>query len=405
MTISIGGCGKDIGGRYTIYWSKTVISPDSVECGDEITPSCYIKVAEGQLPRDTTEATVDFIIPEASYGGNYAQFVRFGRDDIYGFPISVVPNLIAPSTSSPHSKVTIKGTGFPDEDPNIKISFDGNDTKMSIATSELGSFSVEFTMPETIAGNHQFKAYDENMSFGDITADLQVKPVISMQPEQPEIGSEVTLTGWGFAARSTVSVKYDNVVVSNSPTTDDTGNFTETFTIPKSSEDTHVITATDRAGNVATTALSAPNTPPNSAPNTALQTPTPITPTGQRFGWFGAQPVIFTWSQVSDTSGTTYVLEVDKSLRFFPLEPGMRKTDLTEPNAIITLQPGTYYWRVKAIDGAGNESAWSLSPYPFQVGLFSGIYLALGAIIFVIIFIFIVRTFIHRVRGYYSSQN
>jgi hypothetical protein len=68
----------------------------------------------------------------------------------------------------------------------------------------------------------------------------------------------------------------------------------------------------------------------------------------------------------------------------------------------MRLEPGTYYWRVKAIDGAGNESEWSLSPYPFQVGLFSGLYLAGGAVIFVIVFIFIVRAFFRRVREYYK---
>jgi hypothetical protein len=68
----------------------------------------------------------------------------------------------------------------------------------------------------------------------------------------------------------------------------------------------------------------------------------------------------------------------------------------------MRLEPGTYYWRVKAIDGAGNESEWALSPYPFQVGLFSGLYLAGGAVIFVIVFIFIIRAFFRRVREYYK---
>ena len=302
---------------------------------------------------------------------------------------------VSPAKCTPRSTVTIKGTGFPAKNSGIKISFDGSDTGISPTTNDLGSFTAQFTLPDTMAGSHQFKAWDENLSFGDdVLAGLQVGPTIDMEPEHPDIGSEVTLTGCGFAARSTVSVKYDDVVVSNSPATDDTGNFTEKFTIPESSQSTHVITATDRAGNVATFGMDVESKPP--------EAPNPISPMEQRFGWFGAQPVIFTWGKVSDTSGTTYVLEVDKSLRFFPLEPGMRKTGLTEPNAIITMQPGTYYWRVKAIDGAGNESPWSLSPYPFHVGFFSGIYLALGAIIFVIIFIFIVRAFFRRVREYYK---
>jgi hypothetical protein len=366
-----------------------------VKCEGEILPSCYIVAGEGEFPRDTKEVTVSFTIPEAAYGNNFATYLRFGRDKPYGFSFSVVPGLtVTPATCTPSSKVTIKGTGFPAKNKDIKVSFDGYDTKLSIVTNDVGSFTAEFTLPETMAGNHQFQATDENLSFGDIIASLQVGPTISLQPEHPEIGSEVTLTGCGFAARSTVAIKYDDITVANSPTTGDTGNFTDKFTVPESSSDTHVITATDRAGNVATFGLPLEGTAP-SAPN-------PISPVQERYGWFGSQLVVFNWTPVSDPSGITYILEADNSLRFFPLEPGMRKTGLTEPNCVMRLEPGTYYWRVKAVDGAGNESQWSLSPYPFQVGFFSGLYLAGGAVIFVIIFIFIVRAFFRRVREYYK---
>jgi hypothetical protein len=353
-------------------------------------------VTKGEVPRNTTKIDVTFTIPEASFGVNYVQLLRGWRPDSpYGFTFSVLPGLaVTPPSCTPRSTVTIKGTGFPAKNKDIKVSFDGNDTKLSIITSELGSFTGEFTIPDTMAGNHEFKAIDENLSFGDIAANLQVGPTISLQPEQPEIGAEVTLTGCGFAARSTIAIKYDDIAVSNSPTTSDTGNFTDKFIVPESSTDTHFITATDRAGNVATFGLPLEGTAPS--------VPNPISPAQERFGWFGSQPVIFTWSEVSDPSGITYSLEIDNSLRFFPLEPGMRKTGLTKPNCVMRLEPGTYYWRVKAIDGAGNESEWSLSPYPFQVGLFSGLYLAGGAVIFVIVFIFIVRAFFRRVREYYQ---
>ena len=249
------------------------------------------------MPNGETKVTATFTIPEAAYGNNFVQFLRGWRPDTpYGFSFSVVPNLtVSPSPSSPHSSVTVKGTGFPAKNKDIKVLLDGNDTAMSIYTSDVGTFSGQLTIPETMAGSHTLKAYDENLSFGDITANLQIAPKISIEPQHPEIGSEVTLTGWGFASRSTVSVKYDDVAVSNSPITTDNGNFTETFTVPESSSETHIITATDRAGNVATSGMAAENKPP--------EAPNPISPVNQRFGWFGAQPVIFTWGEVSDPSG------------------------------------------------------------------------------------------------------
>ena len=301
---------------------------------------------------------------------------------------------VSPASVLPGAKATVKGTGFP-AGKDIELSFDGTDTKLEISTSELGSFSADFAIPNTIAGKHEFKAGVENMSIGDITASLQVSPKISLEPEKPDIGAEVTVTGYGFAGKSLVSITYDDIPIASSPTTDDAGNFTHKFNVPEGSKDDHVITATDEAGNAATYGLPLEGQPP--------PTPSPIAPgeNQQRFGVFGTQLVTFNWTDVFDPSGITYILEIDNNLSFFPLKPGMRKSGLTQPSCTVQLGPGTYYWRVKAVDGAGNESDWALSPYPFQVGSFSTWYLVIGGVIFVIIFVFIVRAFLRRVREYY----
>jgi hypothetical protein len=376
-----------IGGPYTILWSKTVFSDEN--------PG--ITLAEGEFDKTDTAVTVTFTVPEAAYGTNYVQYRRSYRPgDPYGFSFTVLPDIkVSPSSGSPDAKVAVKGTGFP-ASKDVKLSFDGKDTKLAISASEVGSFSADFTIPDTIAGKHELKATVENMSIGDITASLQVGPKISLEPEHPEIGAEVTVSGCGFAASSQVSIKYDDASISDSPTTDLDGCFSHSFNVPESSKDDHVITATDKAGNAATYGLPLEGEAP--------PTPSTITPgeNQQRFGVFGAQLVTFTWTDVFDPSGVTYILEVDNNLSFFPLEPGMRKTGLTKPTCAIRLGPGTYYWRVKTVDGAGNESDWSLSPYPFQVGLFSTWVIVGLILIFVIAFIFIVRAFFRRVREYYK---
>jgi hypothetical protein len=355
-------------------------------------------LAKGEVPTDETKVTVSFTIPEAAYGTNYLQFLRnFRPESPYGFTFSVVPDIkVSPMSVTPGGEATVKGTGFP-ADKEVTLTFDGKETNLEITSNGVGSFSTGFAIPNTIAGKHEFKATVKNMSLGDdIIASLNVVPKISLQPEHPEIGAEVTLCGCGFAASSPVSVKYDETSVADSPTTDGSGNFSHSFIVPESSKDNHVITATDKAGNVATYGLPLEGEAPP-APNT-------IAPGEEqhRFGTFGAQLVTFAWTGVSDPSGVTYTLEIDKNLSFFPLEPGMRKTGLTKPGCTIKLEPGTYYWRVKAIDGAGNESDWSLSPYSFQVGLFSTWYLIVGGLIFAVIFILVIRAFFRRIREYYK---
>jgi hypothetical protein len=354
-------------------------------------------LAKDTIPTGEKKVTVSFTIPEAAYGINYVQFLRGWRPESpYGFTFSVVPDIkVSPISSTPGGEATVKGSGFP-ENKDIELSFDGKDTKLAITTNGLGSFEADFAVPQTIAGKHEFKATVKNMSLGDITASLNIVPTISLDPQLPSIGEEVTLCGCGFAAKSPVSVKYDEVSVADSPTTDTSGNFSHKFTVPESPQDNHVITATDKAGNVATYGLPLEGEAP--------PMPSTINPGEKqnRFGTFGAQLVTFAWTEVSDPSGVTYILEIDDNLSFFPLEPGMRKTGLTKPGCTIQLAPGTYYWRVKAVDGSGNESDWALSPYPFKVGLFSTWYLVIGGLVFAVIFILIVRTFFRRVREYYK---
>ena len=133
----------------------------------------------------------------------------------------MVPDIkVSPASGSPGAKVTVNGTGFP-ENKDVKLSFDGTDTKLAITANELGSFEADFAIPDTIAGKHELKATVENISLGDIVTSLNVGPTISLEPEHPDIGAEVTLTGCGFAAKSQVSIKYDETAIADSPTTDD----------------------------------------------------------------------------------------------------------------------------------------------------------------------------------------
>ncbi len=67
------------------------------------------------------------------------------------------------------------------------------------------------------------------------------------------------------------------------------------------------------------------------------------------------------WSDVSDPSGVIYTLEIGNSADFSSL--ALTKTGLTRSEYTLSsaeaLTKSTYHWRVKAVDGVGNESDWS----------------------------------------------
>jgi parallel beta-helix repeat protein len=70
---------------------------------------------------------------------------------------------------------------------------------------------------------------------------------------------------------------------------------------------------------------------------------------------------ILDWSDVSDPSGVTYQIRLYNSSWVLLQE----KTGLTSSAYAVSsfgsLADGTYYWRVRAVDGAGNASAWTTS--------------------------------------------
>jgi len=84
-----------------------------------------------------------------------------------------------------------------------------------------------------------------------------------------------------------------------------------------------------------------------------------ISPAGEVFS---DTHITFKWV---GAGGLTYILEIADNLNFLPCATG--HSGLTQSTCTIDLEPGTYYWRVKAVDSNSNESEWGLSPYPFKV--------------------------------------
>jgi hypothetical protein len=81
----------------------------------------------------------------------------------------------------------------------------------------------------------------------------------------------------------------------------------------------------------------------------------------------------FSWSAVTDPSGVTYTLQVDNDPGF--TSPEISVSGLTD-NAYtsVGLPLEEYSWRVRAVDGAGNESGWSdvrtlyiVPPFPWWI--------------------------------------
>ena len=107
--------------------------------------------------------------------------------------------------------------------------------------------------------------------------------VMAAHPDNAQPGETVTLTGSGFGANTTVVVEMQPPpIVLGSTTSDSTGSFSITTTIPADTTGTHTLTANGvRCGLVSSSSTENPPPPP---PSTTTPPPGKTTPTSSRGG-------------------------------------------------------------------------------------------------------------------------
>ncbi len=266
---------------------------------------------------------------------------------------------ISPTSGAAGTEVTVSGTGFED-DEDITIYFAGSKidtTPTSVETDDLGSFSGIFIVPVKVRDTYTVKASDGTNKH---SVDFTITAGTSLSSTTGNVDTELTVSGTGFIANGTVTIKYDETQIATA-TTDADGAFSTIFDIPASLHGDHTITASDGA-NVQqltfTMESTAPPTPPLLLPEDSIKT---------------KAEAYFDWDDVEDDSGVTYTLQIatDKDFAFTVLKKeGLTSSEYTitkEEKLESTKKEAPYYWQVKAIDGASNESEWS-TPGSFYVG-------------------------------------
>jgi hypothetical protein len=233
------------------------------------------------------------------------------------------------------------------------------------------------------------KEFDGNAPYLEVTYDLLYAVSASISPAEGSgspggtLKYTVTITNTGDALDNYTMVVNDNAIPTWAPTLDDyvlgpisvggSASTTLHINIPNLPGTTDNITVTaisqaestvrDDASCIAQ-ALTAPPQPPSPSPpaptdNTPPPTPSLISPTNGE-NMIDNTP-LFNWSDVNDPSGVTYELSIARDARFSSgvvLKNGIAASTYTLIPA-EALTPGQYYWRIRAVDGAGNVGSWS----------------------------------------------
>jgi len=296
--------------------------------------------------------------------------------------------------------VTMAGSRFGAYEKGIQILFDGQPIVAGIKADSQGEWQETFDVPGVPTGNYIVTAEGEYTSEQDVLGiSFEIKPNIALSPAAGHVGTNVTVTGYGFAGDKDVSIMYDGGQEMTA-TTNDEGNFEASFPVPPSQHGEHQITIGYSAGNVASATFTLESVSPD--------TPQLISPAdGGRLGLRGEVTPTFEWSAVSDDSGISYNLQVAASRDVTGtgefVDPIVEVTDWTETSYTVTepLPQGTYYWIVQAVDGAENQGSWT-RPRSLRVGLLPLWAFITIIVALVVIVIAVIRALLKRRNIYYD---
>ena len=308
----------------------------------------------------------NFSVPASAKGkhtvGAYYDDDKGTLSDVREASFEVQPDItLNPDSGSADDIIAVSGTGFGSED-DIKLKYDSQEVGEYLA-DEYGNWgAIVFTIPDGSKGDHLIRAFHSGsiMAIASATfhlgAGIRLQP--AMTPDSPgHVGQTFNVTGKSFDPSVAVSVSYQNETAD--VFSDAKGDLPAVTFVARGRHGEQYVNASYNGNTVRPAVFYIEGTPPDK--------PRLISPVDTRTGFSGSFTgricPTFTWSNVTDPSGiASYDLDTyggDDSLMSIsvPIEDVSFQGDIvayTLPEK-YALSPGTYYWRVRAIDGAGNE--------------------------------------------------
>ncbi|MFC2069725.1 IPT/TIG domain-containing protein [Chloroflexota bacterium] len=344
--------------------SGTLIAVQGTGFGDEVAVSIYFNssvVTQVNSDEDGNfSASFTPVIAEGLY--TIEALDEDSNSDDAGFSIGAATLSLLPNQGNIGATVAVTGSGFI-ANTEVTIEFEGS--VVGITTSDAsGGISASFTVPALTVGDYDVIASDGTNTTGmrfEIMTSTDISPVTSAALPG-KVGDELTISGIGFTPSGAVLVTYDGTQVATTTAAAD-GNFSVSFNVPASTGGTHTIVATQGTNTHSFTfhmETTAPATPPPLLPEIDTK---------------ASAEAYFDWDDVTDPSGVTYSLQIATSGNFTQSDIVLEKTGIIGSEYTLTREERLnsvskevpYYWRIKAMDNASNESNWS-SICTFYVG-------------------------------------
>ena len=347
---------------FTVLAARISLDPDDGVVGTELTVDgkgfysnkvvtvYYDKRMLGtEAATDTGEFSYSFTIPEST-AGEHTVLAKDAEGNSAEAEFEVIPSITLSSTSGAVGSILIiSGKGFGSRN-GLAIYFKYNEVAYA-KTNELGNFaSAFFNVPLMLPGTYDVTVEDEDKNMAK--AEFAIVAGASLDKTTASVGSELTISGTGFLANSTITIEYDTVAVAEIAA-DSNGAFRAVLRVPVSQHGNHVITVSDGDSTRQLAFVMESEAPP---------VPAPLLPRGTSEV---KAETHFDWEDVDDPSlPITYRFQValDGNFSSVVLEKQLTASEYTltqEERLAAVKKESPYYWRVRATDGAVNESEWS----------------------------------------------
>ncbi|MDE2590942.1 MAG: IPT/TIG domain-containing protein, partial [Patescibacteria group bacterium] len=222
---------------YTIYWASTGTGT-TVNLGTCATSgsstTCSLAIT---IPHSSKG---NWIIHDNSSGGNGANTLTF----------TVSPKIasVSPASGNRNTTVTVSGTGFAAETVNVYFGIPstyllGSATVTSGTGGTNGDLSVSAAAPSMPFNNYTM--YATGALNGTITSSqaFNMQPSVSLSASSGPWGTTITISGWGFATSSAITIRQDGVDTATTGTADTNGAFTGISYTPTGVAGNHNIAA------------------------------------------------------------------------------------------------------------------------------------------------------------------
>jgi hypothetical protein len=228
VSTSIHISGNGFSGRLaTIHWDNQIIlskipisETGELTCNLKVPPACrgnhIIKITDDSNWTGSTASATFTVFPGITI------FPRIGRT---------------------YTRVTVIGNGFAASENDIRITWDSAVLPASATADHLGTWSINFDVPETKKGEYSIGAFSSSTDVSEIGEHrFIVAPFAKIEPTSGPAGTEITIDGFGFrTGEDGITITWDGEIILCNLVGGADGSWSTTLNIPPCTKGYHTI--------------------------------------------------------------------------------------------------------------------------------------------------------------------